>query len=442
MKKTGNRTSDEILDDLLNNLEKPWIFKGLSKDVEIPTKLIDDENTNFLNIISDLYLVESINRLEYSEKQNLEIMNKIKKLSEYHDFLISLKYFYQTELKKYLNILKQNEVQHFNLAFPNFRNLSSIIEYLLGAESYYTKIIVLIEFYDLFLDSLDDEGFMRNDYEWFLENFSTKLNDNLRQLTKDFTRDHFIKVIFSRTYADGIFEINRSNRLINESQMLLMAMTLDKFNNFTAHSSILTEIMDDINIDDYPNLKKILGNRYVNCLATMIYNNTKYIAINGLDCDTPDFKEEYYKNRKTLIKIIKDIAQEKDIRLKFVPISNNTKYYFNRGKEGNNNEEFLHINYEDFKKYKKNKSNRMFTCCERKLFARIPSKPTNNYATKIELAIAMPPCELCQRSIDFIKHEGKFEIIKSHPYGNAKKSVNFQDMDEIAQIIYDKKSLK
>ena len=120
MKSTNNRTSNDRLDDLLDSFNKPWIFKSESKDVEIPIKLIEDKNINFLKIISDLYFIESINRLEYHEKQKTVSIDTIKNRSAYHTFMIFSKYFYQSELRKHLKILKKDINEHFNLFFPNF----------------------------------------------------------------------------------------------------------------------------------------------------------------------------------------------------------------------------------------------------------------------------------------------------------------------------------
>lgn len=87
LKSTNNRTSNDRLDDLLNSFNKHWVFKSESKDIKIPINLIEDKNINFLKIIS----IDTINNS-----------------SAYHTFIIFLKYFYQSELRKHLKILKKD----------------------------------------------------------------------------------------------------------------------------------------------------------------------------------------------------------------------------------------------------------------------------------------------------------------------------------------------
>ena len=62
----------------------------------------------------------------------------------------------------------------------------------------------------------------------------------------------------------------------------------------------------------------------VNCLATMSFNNKKYITINGLDAYEKSQKK--YENRKKMISIITDIIENENI--KYVETSDETRYYF------------------------------------------------------------------------------------------------------------------
>lgn len=430
MKSTNNRTSNDRLDDLLDSFNKPWIFKSESKDVEIPIKLIEDKNINFLKIISDLYFIESINRLEYHEKQKTVSIDTIKNRSAYHTFMIFSKYFYQSELRKHLKILKKDINEHFNLFFPNFENISYVWSYLLGDELYHNKLIVMIIFYNLILNEFKNYESLNGKYHKFSKKIAKRLNNELKQFSKDVNRDELITSI----YASPIeYNLNKFDKLISQCQIFLMGMSLSDLDIFESDLSILKEIINEIKeqISSVDHLKKILKND-VNCIATMKFSNNKYISINGLDSDTPNSKIETYNNRVEIIEIIKKIACEKKIEIEFVELSPNTKYYFKEGNES--------ITYEMYQNYKYQKENRMFTCCERKLFAKADleiNKTKNNHVNIAELTIAIQPCVLCQRSIKIVNETKNFEIITNNPEKPSKiKPKIIKRMDEIAQKIY------
>ncbi len=92
-----------------------------------------------------------------------------------------------------------------------------------------------------------------------------------------------------------------------------------------------------------------------------------------------------------------------------------------------------------YQNYKYKKDNRMFTCCERKLFAEADREINKTNTVNIaKLTIAMQPCVLCQRSIKIINKAKNFKIITNSPEKKSKLPPEIIDkMDEVAQKIYD-----
>ena len=105
VKNTNDFSEIDILKKSLEQLKSPWEFQGNEKSVRIETSIIEDINYNFLRIISDFYFIESVNKLEKSEKEDPDIILTLKRISDHHRFLLFLKYLYQTELKNYLGYL-------------------------------------------------------------------------------------------------------------------------------------------------------------------------------------------------------------------------------------------------------------------------------------------------------------------------------------------------
>ena len=222
----------------------------------------------------------------------------------------------------------------------------------------------------------------------------------------------------------------------------------------------------------------------VNCLATMSFNNKKYISINGLDAYEKSQKK--YENRKKIISLITDIIENENI--KYVEISDETRYYLKESDDKATSK--VNNNFIDYRMYeayinsnKVNKNNRMFTCCERKLIAEALKENKNENRKKIislitdkiengnikyvetsdetryyfegpdakttlkenknenrnliKLTIAMKPCELCRRAIKYTKIKENIHISINRP--KKKSSLEKEKlikMDELAQKIY------
>ena len=145
----------------------------------------------------------------------------------------------------------------------------------------------------------------------------------------------------------------------------------------TDASSWLEEIINKKNIvSSLETLSRREKDR-LNCLAIATVGKRKYFSINGLD------GQKFNRIREVISGFLEGYRA--------VEISDGVRYYLDDEKE--------YITYKQSKE-KRVKENRMFTCCERKLFAqmRIESKLNND----VEIIVTSHPCEYCLREINFI----------------------------------------
>lgn len=438
-----NDNNIDVLEEVLKCINEDWIFKGVNNDIKVPIELINEDDLNLLHIVNDLYFVESINRLEESKQSNREQLNILTDISEYHKLLVFLKYIYQVELKKFVNDMIENDGQkrQYDLVNPIFKNLSSIWDYLfLDSEVGFnpSKIVIIILFYNLFLGYLQNNETSYYSYKIFSKQIANNLNEAFQNYILNDDKDKFLQIINSL-----IIHIedtnNRFNNLINKCQhSLLFTFTITDYKEFSKGSFLKQTIKEfKKKLRNNTKLYDILETD-VNCLATMSFNDKKYISINGLDAYEKYQKK--YENRKKIISLITDIIENRNI--KYVEISDATRYYFEEDnakatiKENNN-----FIDYRMYKAHidsnKVDKNNRMFTCCERKLIAEALKENKNENKNLIKLTIAMKPCELCRRAIKYTKIKENLHISINGPKKKSSlKKEKLLKMDELAQKIY------
>ena len=438
-----NDNNIDVLEEVLKCINEDWIFKGVNNDIKVPIELINEDELNLLHIVNDLYFVESINRLEESKQSSKEQLNILTDISDYHKLLVFLKYIYQVELKKFVNDMIENDgkKRQYDLVNPIFTNLSSIWEYLfLDFEVGFnpSKIVIIILFYDLFL------GYLQNNetsYKTFSKQIANDLNEAFRNYILNDDKDKFLQIINSLIIL--IENTNHTfNNLINKCQhSLLFTFTITDYKEFSKGSFLKSTIKEfKKKLRNNPNLYNILETD-INCLATMTFKNKKYISINGLDAYEKSQKK--YENRKKMISLITDIIENENI--KYVEISDETRYSLKESDDKatskvNNN----FIDYRMYKAYinshKVNKLNRMFTCCERKLIAEALKENKNENRNLIKLTIAMKPCELCRRVIEYTKIKENIHIsINSSPKESSLVKDNLEEMDALANKIFNSK---
>ena len=490
-----NDNNIDVWEEVLKCINEDWIFKGVNNDIKVPIELINEDELKLLHIVNDLYFVESINRLNESEQSNKEQLNILTDISEYHKLLVFLKYIYQVELKKFVNDMIENDGKkiQYDLVNPIFKNLSSIWEYLfldfeVGFDP--SKIVIIILFYDLFLGYLQNNETSYYSYKTFSKQIANDLNEAFRNHILNDNKDNFLQIINSLIFL--IENTNNTfNNLINKCQhSLLFTFTITDYKEFSKGSFLKSTIKEfKKKLRNNEKLYEILETD-VNCLATMSFNNKKYITINGLDAYEKSQKK--YENRKKMISIITDIIENENI--KYVEISDETRYYLKESDDKaiskvNNN----FIDYRMYKAYinsnkvnKLNKLNRMFTCCERKLIAEALKENKNENRKKIislitdiienenikyletsdetryyfegpdakatlkenknenrnliKLTIAMKPCELCRRAIKYTKIKENLHIsINRQKKISSLKENNLGEMDELAEEIFNSK---
>ena len=150
-------------------------------------------------------------------------------------------------------------------------------------------------------------------------------------------------------------------------------------------------------------------------------NESKYYSINGLNGDDYDsihriFEKLRYQNYRSVF------------------ISNGVRYFLP--------DEIEYITYKQFFENKTpSKENRMFTCCERKLFAEI--RRQKNIDHDIKIVVSSPPCVYCSREIRNIEKNYKNKIEKVYPKNGdlEKESPNKQivlQQDKVAEKIWEK----
>lgn len=454
VKNTNDFNEIDILKKSLEQLESPWEFQGNEKSVKVETSIIEDVNYNFLGVINDFYFIESLDKLEEFEKQDSDIIITLERISNHHNFLLFLKYFYQTELKNYLDYLINinPKTKEISLNFYAFKNVSEVWNFLLSKsiiDKYPLKLLVLIELYKNLLNSNEDKE--STDIVFSDEYTVSNINNNLSQFESQYDLKKYFKIIASLTFI--IDSITTSlNILIKNVQTSLLLFYKNKSNSKHAYSifrelssieSTVSTFEDKIRTEELCTFYK----KKVNCLASASYNNEKFIAINGLDTDSINTDNKYEK----IIRIIQELA--KPAEFKSIQITDEVKYYLDPTIEieyTRNN-----ITYKMFKNYKKNYNNqanvnhkkisdenkdnifndknRMFTCCERKLIDNLIEESTENEYPNIELIITMEPCTLCNRTIEFLKRENKLELKIRHSEKNSNLPIDIiKEYDDFA----------
>ena len=166
-----------------------------------------------------------------------------------------------------------------------------------------------------------------------------------------------------------------------------------------------------------------------NCFATMVVDNRKYITINGVKDESLTDHPHKQKNGESGLSHLK-VAFKELLGKKstyYVGISDLTRYY---------TENLEYIIYKEFKENKDlNNLNRMFTCCEKKLFAKLSELSPND--KKITLTITRPPCPLCKRAIEALRKDNKYELIIKCGESELTKE-KLDEMDNVAKKILGK----
>lgn len=369
---------DEKLQDFNRNLlEKNWHFKRyFNKDMDLNYYENFDEMTDMLNIVNEFYLNEAIISLEKNKNNDnpFEDLSErkrenIKQISELHYFFVEMEYFYFYKLKRILDFPDINyKISKWIVFSFDFFIISDLLLH------HYSKFFSVTDTLVMHFDSWESDDFFENIFESF-----TKFTEDILKSYNEYI-DEIQKGIL---YQNEIFNYAtlRDIKLIDKDLFILVKRYI--FSN---------------SLESIEFYKLAFENKDISCYATIEYDNKKFITVNGLNNS---------KGREEVLNFFKESLQKiKGIDVKIVDISDDVRYYLNESSD--------YIEYKDFKNAKLCKCfNRMFTCCERKLFAemrKVINKELNTIEgnQKIHLSTTKVPCEMCKREIKNItKHKLK-----------------------------------
>ena len=351
--------------DLLKN---NWHFKRyFNKDMDLNYYENFDEMTDMLNIVNEFYLNEAIISLEKNNNNDNSLENlserkreNIKQISELHYFFVVMEYIYFYKLKRILDFpdINYKIIKWIDFSF-DFFIISDLLLHL------YSKFFSVTDTLVMHFNSWESDDFYKNIFESFTK----------------FTED------ILKSYNEYIDEIQKGilyqNEIFNYATLSDIKL-IDKDLFTLVKRYIFSNSLESIEF-----YKLAFENKDISCYATIEYDNKKFITVNGLNNS---------KGREEVLNFFKESLQKiKGIDVKIVDISDDVRYYLNESSD--------YIEYKDFQNAKLCKCfNRMFTCCERKLFAEIRKVINKELNTiegnqKIHLSTTKVPCEMCKREI-------------------------------------------
>lgn len=354
-----------------------WQFKKYM-DSERDNFLEEDYIIETLDTVREFYLTESIILSDNASDNGVnfrsidEFRKELGRISELHDLFIKLEYIYVYKVNEFLKSDKFIELSEIFGLYKWIENFlffhwdkSDEYQYIDYNHHYRWRRYLRKKY--LRKKYLDDETF----YEWIIE--------ELIFVTRE------LQTLFSH-YINEIQDILlKSNGTLNFVVIKNTKVFHPKFpENIKKHLQNLDENL----------YKKAFEKPEISCYATIEFNGKKYITVNGVD-----LKRGKDKILKEFKGVLESRFNSKDIEI--VNISDDVRYYFNGQQE--------YINYVSFLDYDAdNKYNRMFTCCERKLFAKIrevEGTELDNIKSPetIKLATTKYPCEMCEREIKLCK---------------------------------------
>lgn len=334
----------------------------------------------FIDYLTDFYGVQRIfDDLKRPKlEKNLIISQTIRKNRQeyYHTLLFFI--FLVTELKKCLNEINDRRIEF------NYR--------------YYEEegnILLRFHDYDIFREiylnlNLSDKQSITNYYGQLItlikENSDAHINLCLLCILMNMLLHKKMDVQWDWDWDLNLILDFLTKELPNIFEIIQNVLSVDYTN-----VSIFKFIDDDVSRW----LEKLINNNNIvskletlsrkeknklNCLAIATVGEEKYFSINGLD------GKVYNRIREVISEFLEEYHA--------VVIPDEVRYYLD--------DEKGYITYKQFKeKGVDKKENRMFTCCERKLFAQM--RMENKLNDNVKIIVTSQPCEYCSREINFIQ---------------------------------------
>lgn len=331
-----------------------------------------DNGLSFMDYVTDFYFVQRIyNDLTGKKLEKNFIISPTlwKNKKEYYHTLLFFK-FLLTELKVSLDEVNESSTEinaHYNdeeriqLIIADYENPylnvkfgkepgkidfnERLISLIKGTSGTYLKLFCLCL---LMHQLLHKENFLYHNLDRSLD-FLTKELPNIFEIIKNVLSVDYTNVSIFKFIDDDVSRW--LEKLINNNNIVSKLETLSRKEK-----------------------------NKLNCLAIATVGEEKYFSINGLD------GKVYNRIREVISEFLEEYHA--------VVIPDEARYYLDDEKE--------YITYKQFKeKGVDKKENRMFTCCERKLFAQMIME--NKLNNNVEIIVTSQPCEYCSREINFIQ---------------------------------------
>lgn len=418
------RIKVENLEKLLGTIqEQSFTFNyGDNKaEINLDTLLSDyDDGTSFIDYLSDFYYVQSVYQKskKHEKAEPVDFFQEFSNSNESYYKLLSLIKFYYSELESCLNEIHGDARFRYHMYSHTYREL-------FYASYSYIKIN-----WPPYLDKDDNDVYLSIDVK---SNFEEKNKILSYFIKKSFGELHTFKKLillaiilellitneavirirflnieelfesFSKkiSHLTRLFQSSLSSHLSSDKLCLVSTATNDWFGEMISDKNFSTEI-DKLSRNNREKL---------NCYAIAYGDDFYYYAINHMDG----------KDRQNLHDIFSNF-------LKNIPaarLTDQVRYFLPDEKN--------FINYGEFQNFPDKpvgKFNRMFTCCERKIFAKLRTdKPADKY---VYIIVTQAPCPYCSRELRYIKDNKTLTIDINYP-----ESSNINSYDSLAHEIFD-----
>ena len=389
----------ENLEKLLGTLQEQRFtlnYGDNKAEINLDILLSDyDDGTSFIDYISDFYYVQSVyQKLKNSEDADpVEFFKEFSNSNKSYYKLLSFIKFYYSELESCLQSLNDNGIE--------------LEEYCLFA---------IFEFsLDLYFGNVDKEVSLSR-YFYFLEETSNplhkfiflvnileiliwdKLDSPLYYESFDELFEHLSYLLYALT--EEVQKLLR-RRLSDDKLYLISAPIHDWFGKITRNKSFSIFLN---------NLTKTQDEK-LNCYAVAYGNDFYYYAINHMD------GEDRKKLHDTFNSFLENIPAAR--------LTDQVRYFLPN--------EIDYITYEEFQSLPDKpdgKFNRIFTCCERKIFAKLRTdKPAGKY---VNIIVTQAPCEYCSRELRYIKNNKTLTIDINYP-----ELSTINSYDSLARKLFD-----
>lgn len=393
------RIKVENLEKLLGTLQEQRFtlnYGDNKAEINLDILLSDyDDGTSFIDYISDFYYVQSVyQKLKNSEDADpVEFFKEFSNSNKSYYKLLSFIKFYYSELESCLQSLNDNGIE--------------LEEYCLFA---------IFEFsLDLYFGNVDKEVSLSR-YFYFLEETSNplhkfiflvnileiliwdKLDSPLYYESFDELFEHLSYLLYALT--EEVQKLLR-RRLSDDKLYLISAPIHDWFGKITRNKSFSIFLN---------NLTKTQDEK-LNCYAVAYGNDFYYYAINHMD------GEDRKKLHDTFNSFLENIPAAR--------LTDQVRYFLPN--------EIDYITYEEFQSLPDKpdgKFNRIFTCCERKIFAKLRTdKPAGKY---VNIIVTQAPCEYCSRELRYIKNNKTLTIDINYP-----ELSTINSYDSLARKLFD-----